>query len=190
MADVDRFRGYEEEEVHLIEHQQRLDHDKLMWGLRMGPVCERLIKAKARSHLQPYLIDHNARIFEPNHAISHPTDWPVEAGVVSQTISIQDALQLTEEGHCWLPRPWYHDEAGPGSITMRHLMVSRCVYCSSKDHTITYCPNPHHLCDSRLSCIVPSYHHNFGIGCPHTRYHYLDMGDDTLVVPDDEYTSN
>ena len=190
VADVDRFRGYEEEEVQLIEHQQRLDRDKLMWGLRMGPICERLIKAKARSCLQPYLIDHDARIFEPNHAIPHPTDWPVEAGMVSQTISIQDTLQLTEEGHCWLPHPWYHDVAGPGSTTIRHLMVSWCVYCSSRDHSITYCPNPHHLCDSRLSCIVPSYHRNFGVGCPHTHYHHLDMGDNTLVVPDDGYTSD
>ena len=190
VVDVNRFQGYEEEQVQLAERQQRLDHDKMMWGLRMGPVHDCLIKAKAHSRLQPYLIDHDTRIFEPNHAIPHPTDWPVEAGVVSQTISIQDALRLTEEGHCWLPRPWYHDEAGPGSTTMRHLMVSRCVYCLSRDHTIMYCPNPHHLCDSRLSCIVPSYHRNFGIGCPHTCYHYLDMGDDTLVVLDDGYTSD
>ena len=149
-----------------------------MWGLRMGPVRERLIKAKAHSRLHPYLVNPNAHIFEPNPAISHPTDWPVEMGMVSQTISIQDALQLTEEGHRWLPRPWYHDEAGPGSTTMRHLMVSRCVYCLSRDHSITYCPNPHALCDSRLSCIIPSYHRNFSVGCPHTRYHYLDMGDE------------
>ena len=185
VADVDRFRGYEEEQVNLIERQQRLDRDKLMWGLRMGPVRERLIKAKACSHLHPYLADPDARIFEPNPTISHPADWPVEMGMVSQTISIQDALQLTEEGHHWLPRPWYHDEAGPGSTTMRHLMVSRCVYCSSRDHSITYCPDPHKLCDSRLSCIIPSYHRNFGVGCPHTRYHYLDMGDEEFVIPDD-----
>ena len=191
VVDVDRFRGYEEEQVHLIERQQRLDQDKLMWGLRMGPVRERLTKAKARSRLHPYLIDPtDARIFEPNPAISHPADWPVEMGMISQTISIQDALQLTEEGHHWLPHPWYHDEAGPGSNTMRDLMVSRCVYCLSRDHSIMYCPRPHHLCDSQLSCIIPTYHRNFGTGCPHTRWHYLDMGDDELVIPDDGYTSD
>ena len=191
VADVDRFRGYEEEQVNLIDRQQRLDRDKLMWGLRMGPVCECLIKAKARSRLHPYLTDPtDARIFEPNPAISHPADWPIEMKTVHQTISIQDALQLTEEGHRWLPRPWYHDEAGPGSNTMRNLMVSRCVYCSSRDHTITYCPRPHYLCDSRLSCIIPTYHRNFGTGCPHTRWHYLDMGDDELVVPDLGNTSD
>ena len=80
----------------------------------MGPVHEHLIKAKARSRLHPYLTDPEACIFEPNPAISHPADWPVEMGMISQTLSIQDALQLTKEGHRWLPRPWYHDEAGPG----------------------------------------------------------------------------
>lgn len=88
--------------MHLLERHQQLEHNKMMWGLRVGPVCNRLIKAKARSRLQPYLIDHKACIFELNPAIPHPTDWPVEAGVVSQTISIQDALQLMEEGHHWL----------------------------------------------------------------------------------------
>ena len=189
IADVDQLQGFEEEQVHLLERQHRLDHDKMMWGLRVGPVHNQLIKAKAQSHLQPYLIDYDARIFEPNPAIPHPADWPIEAGVRSHTISIQDALQLTEDGHCWLPHPWYHDEVGPGSITMHHLMVLRCVYCSSRDHTITYCSNPHHLCDARLSCIVPSYHRNFGVGCPHTQYHYLDMGDDELVIVDDGNTS-
>ena len=189
IADVDRLWGFEEEQVNLLERQRRLEHDKMMWGLRVGPVCNQLIKAKARSCLQPYLIDHDARIFEPNPAIPHPADWPVEAGIVSQTISIQDALQLMEEGHCWLPRPWYHDEAGLGSTTMHHLMVSCCIYCLSRDHSIMYCPHPHHLCDARLSCIVPTYHRNFGIGCPHTRYHYLDMGDNELIIPDDGYTS-
>ena len=146
-ADINRLQGYEEEHVHLLECQQCLERDTLLWSRRIGPVRERLITAKARTRLHPFLTDNHVRIYNPNPAIPHPLDWPtnqaVELNIQHQYIDIGTALRLTEEGHLWLPRPWYHDEAGPGSTTTTMLMVSRCVYCSSHVHSITYCPNPH-----------------------------------------------
>jgi hypothetical protein len=43
---------------------------------------------------------------------------------------------------------------------------SICIYCNDLDHSPPQCPDPHHLCPDRLSCIIPSYHTNFGKHCP------------------------
>jgi hypothetical protein len=75
----------------------------------------------------------------------------------------------------WLPHPWYHDEvqAGPTPMPLSHRSI--CVYCNDLNHTPTQCPNPHHLCPDHLSCIIPSYHTNFGKHCPaDLRRHLLD----------------
>jgi hypothetical protein len=66
----------------------------------------------------------------------------------------------------WLPHPWYHEESQPGSTPMplSHCMV--CVYCNGLDHTQVTCPDPYHLCNDCLSCIIPSYHINYGGQCP------------------------
>ena len=174
---MDHLRGLEEEHGRLKDCQQDIEKQLHQCNLKLGPVCTHLIKAKACTHLHPYLTDNDVHIYEPNPAVPHPTDHPAERGVQAQYISIGDTLQLTEEGHWWLPHPWYHDKAGTGMTTSINLVLSCCIYCTSTEHTLTYCPDPHFLCSTCISCIVPTYHCNNCGGCPSECYHFTDLLD-------------
>jgi hypothetical protein len=66
----------------------------------------------------------------------------------------------------WLPHPWYHEEAQAGSNPMPLSHHTICAYCNDLHHAPAQCPDPHHLCADRLSCIIPSCHINFGDHCP------------------------
>jgi hypothetical protein len=71
---------------------------------------------------------------------------------------MEEALTVPDEVS-WLPHPWYHDEAQLGSNSMSLSHHSICVYCNDITHSPAQCPD-------RLSCIIPSYHTNFGDDCP------------------------
>lgn len=82
-------------------------------------------------------------------------------------LTMEQAMGLSAMGQVhWLPRPWYHDEDQPGSSNSFSLCHNLCVYCNNPAHVATNCPTPHHLCGDRLCCFIPSYHKNFGSGCP------------------------
>ena len=105
---------------------------------------------------------------------------PTPATLVSTETSISPwnkpwVFPLWDKVH-WLPRPWYHDEDQPGNSNQFSLCHNLCPYCNNPDHSPPQCPAPHHLCNDRLSCIIPSYHKNFGAGCPADACrHLIDM---------------
>ena len=155
-----------EEEERQIAHQCReLDNDTLHLEHRLGPVCRHLRAAQAYSHMHPYL-NGEARVPRPhshNPGLYHK--YP---------LTMEQAMGLSTMGQVhWLPRPWYHDKDRPGSLCSFSLHHNLCPYCNDLGHSATQCPTPHHLCNERLSCIIPSYHKNFGSGCPADSCHYL-----------------
>jgi hypothetical protein len=87
-------------------------------------------------------------------------------------LTMEEALTINNDVS-WLPHPWYHKETQPGSTPMPLLHCTICIYCNNIAHPLAACPNPHHLCPDHLSCIIPSYHTNFGEYCPADPHHHL-----------------
>jgi hypothetical protein len=159
IADVDRHRALEEEERQIAHHRRELENDTFDLTQKLHPVRLRLRQAQAYPRVHPYLTG-KARVPLPGsaHPASH-RDYP---------LTMEEALTIdtTSANITWLPRPWYHEEAQAGSTPMPLSHRSICVYCNDLNHTPAQCPEPHHLCLDRLSCIIPSYHINFGDHCP------------------------
>jgi hypothetical protein len=168
IADVDRHRALEEEERQLTHRRRELENDTFDLSQKLRPVRLRLRQAQAYPHVHPYLTG-KARVLLPGSArpASH-RDYPL---TMEEALTIDTAsADIT-----WLPQPWYHEEAQAGSTPMPLSHWSICVYCNDLNHAPVQCPEPHHLCPDHLSCIIPSYHINFGDHCPaDPRHHVLD----------------
>ncbi|KAF8262987.1 hypothetical protein EI94DRAFT_1807943 [Lactarius quietus] len=100
IADVDHHRGLEETHQVLLEEQKALDRKFSSWCDKWGAVRTRLIKARTRTHLHPYL--------EDEIKIPHPQDErPAHLRTPKFTITGANKLYW-DEGVAWLPCPWYH----------------------------------------------------------------------------------
>jgi hypothetical protein len=166
IADVDRHRALEEEECQLAHCHRELENDMFDLQQKLCPVRQRLRNAQAYPCVHPYLAD-KAKVLFPgsSHPASH-RDYP---------LTMEEALtiDIARADITWLPRPWYHEEAQAGSNPMPLSHRSICIYCNDLHHSPAQCPDPHHLCPDRLSCIVPSYHVNFGECCLADPCHHL-----------------
>jgi len=177
VADVDRFRGLAEAQTRLRAEQEALDKKLATWRDQWGPVRSRLINARARSRVHPYL--------ENEAPVPLPYDErPRELRHAHLTVS--EALgRFREEGVRWLPRPWYHDEDYTHTTEASVLRPPSCYYCTSPYHIGYDCLRPHARCDERACCVVPRHHKSYTSGaptggCPHQDVHIHDD-------PSDEY---
>jgi hypothetical protein len=168
IADVDRHRALEEEERQLAHRRRELENDAFNLNQKIEPIHQCLRNTQAYPRVHPYL---SGKEKVPFPGLSRPAyfrDYP---------LSMREALTIdtTSADVTWLPRPWYHEEGQAGSTPMTISHCSICLYCNDLNHVPTQCPDPHHLCPDRLSCIIPSYHTNFGDHCPaDPRRHLLD----------------
>ena len=158
ITDVDMHQELEEEERQIAHHRRELDNDTLHLEHKLGPICQHLHEAQAYPHVHPYLM-REAKVPCPH---SHnPTLYH------NYPLTMEQAMGLSTMGQVhWLPCPWYHDKDQPGNNSSFSLHHNLCVYCNDPDHSTINCPSPHHLCNDRLCCIIPSYHKNFGSHCP------------------------
>jgi hypothetical protein len=158
IADADRHRALEEEEWQLAHHHRELENDTFDLGQKLRPVHQRLRNAQAYPHVHPYLAGKEKVPFPGSSCPASHHDYP---------LSMKEALTINtiSADVTWLPCPWYHEEeqAGSNPMTLSHHPI--CVYCNNLNHAPAQCPDPHHLCPDRLSCIIPSYHINFGEHC-------------------------
>jgi hypothetical protein len=156
IADVDRHHVLEEEECLLAHQHRELENDTFDLQLKLCPIHQHLCNAQAYPHVHPYLAG-TAKVPLPYSArpASH-CDYP---------LTMEEAMTIDTNVN-WLPCPWYHKENQPGSTPMPLSHHTLCMYCNGLDHSLATCPNPHHLCNDCLSCIIPSYHTNFGEHCP------------------------
>ena len=157
IANVDMHRELEEQERHIAHRCCELDNDTLHLERKLGPVRRHLRTAQAYPRVHPYL-DGDAKVPQPHsHNPSLYRDYD---------LTMEQAMGLSTMGQVhWLPCPWYHDEDQPGNSNQFSLRHNLCPYCNDPDHAPPQCPTPHHLCNDRLCCIIPSYHKNFGSGC-------------------------
>jgi hypothetical protein len=168
IADVDRHHALEEEECQLAHHRRELENDMFALHQKLCPVRLCLRNAQAYPRVHPYLAGKAKVPFPGSSRPASHRDYP---------LSMEEALTIDtiSADITWLPRPWYHKEAQAGSTPMPLSHRSICVYCNNLNHAPAQCPDPHHLCPDRLSCIIPSYHTNFGDHCPaDLRCHILD----------------
>ena len=168
IANVDMHRELEEQE-RLIAHRRReLNNDTLHLERKLGPVCRQLRAVQAYPRVHPYL-DGDAKV-PRSHSHNPGLYW-------DNDLTMEQAMGLSTMGQVhWLPRLWYHDEDQPGHSNQFSLHHNLCPYCNDPNHSPPQCPAPHHLCNDRLCCIIPSYHKNFGSGCPaDARRHLIDM---------------
>jgi hypothetical protein len=100
---------------------------------------------------------------------------------LSQTTSqhhYPEALGLYwEEEPQWLPHPWYHDK-DLSSHLPEVFLSNKCAYCHSLYHAPPQCLCPHSLCDTHLSCIIPTNHSAYMGACLHAHYHIQDDDND------------
>jgi hypothetical protein len=168
IADVDRHRALEEEERQLAHHRRELENDTFDLCQKLRLVHLRLRNAHAYPCIHPYLARKAKVPFPGSSCPASHQDYP---------LSMEEALTINtiSTNVTWLPRPWYHEEAQAGSTPMPLSHCSICVYCNDLNHAPAQCPDPHHLCNDHLSCIIPSYHTNFGDHClADPRRHILD----------------
>src|SRR6201996_4901121 len=101
LADVDRHRVLITEEATLRRHEAELQKDWFKWRNKVGPVHNRLIAAKARARLHPYL----------TNQIPLPIDEHRP-----EAITVTDALLLNNRlPQFHLPMPWLAGEERPGA---------------------------------------------------------------------------
>jgi hypothetical protein len=168
IADVDRHRALEEEERQLAHRCRELENDMFDLHQKLRPVRLCLRKAQAYPRVHPYLAGKARVPFPGSSCPASHRDYP---------LTMQEALTIDtiSANVTWLPRPRYHEESQAGSTPMPLSHCSICIYCNNLNHEPAWCPDPHHLCPDRLSCIIPSYHTNFGDHCPaDPRRHVLD----------------
>jgi hypothetical protein len=168
IADVNRHRALEEEECQLVHRRRELENDTFDLQQKLRPVCLHLHNAHAYPRVHPYLTGKTRVPFPGSSRPASHRNYP---------LSMEEALMIDTvcADVTWLPRPWYHEEAQAGSSPMPLSHRSICIYCNDLHHSPAQCPDPHHLCPDRLSCIIPLYHTNFGDHCPaDPRCHILD----------------
>jgi hypothetical protein len=168
IADVHRHRALEEEERQLAHRHRELENDTFDLHQKLCPVRLRPRNAQAYPRVHPYLTGKTKVPFPGSSRPASHRDYP---------LTMEEALTIdtTSANVTWLPRPWYHEEAQAGSTPMPLSHRSICIYCNDLHHSPAQCPDPHHLCPDRLSCIIPSYHTNFRDHCPaDPRRHILD----------------
>ena len=157
IADVDMHRELEEQKRHIAHLRCELDNDTLHLERKLGPVRRRLRTTQAYPRVHPYL-DGDAKVPRPHSC--NPSLY------CNYDLTMEQAMGLSTMGQVhWLPCPWYHDEDQPGNSNQFSLRHNLCPYCNNPDHAPPQCPAPHHLCNDRLCCIIPSYHKNFSSGC-------------------------
>ena len=155
-----------EEQERLIAHRcWELDNDALHLERKLGPVHHHLRAAQAYPRVHPYL-DGDTKVPRPQSC--NPGLY------CDYDLTMEQAMGLSTMGQVhWLPRPWYHDKDHPGNSSQFSLRHNLCPYCNDPDHSPPQCPAPHHLCNDCQCCIIPSYHKNFGSGCPADAHRHL-----------------
>ena len=206
-ADTDRLRELALEDVVLTRHEQELADERTSWRVRNAETRSRLIKARVRSHIHPYL---NYTALIPNH---YRPETMCTGGVTLAT-AVTDTC---ERNLRWYTMPQYHDDDAQASrsskptpfphrcrlckqLQPRHTVWDcparkDCHYSKGRDHTSDNCNNPHALCFTKSECVVPFTHHHAlsrqARWCPaaalHARYYTNDWGYDGEDTPYDDY---
>jgi hypothetical protein len=88
----------------LQARQRQLDRDLSQWRSQMGPLCQCLYRAQAKSRLHPYLERQAPIPAPPSYLLANHLN-----PFLSHTISMDKALALDPPGVYRSDRPWYHE---------------------------------------------------------------------------------
>jgi hypothetical protein len=168
LADVDRYRAHMLEYKNLLVQRKILEDKFFKWRSKSTPLCQRLEKAQARSHLHPYL-QLGECITCPFHYRTAPLPEP-------QTFSMAQCLLIdVESGDRKSLRPWFEDRWGVKYTFPDPPLCCRCAYCHAPNHYSTACPRPHSKCHTTIRCLVPCRHASYGGGCHAHHFHLVEV---------------
>ena len=206
-TDTDHFHELAVKDVVLTRHEQELADERTRWRVRNTETRSRLIKARVRSRIHPYL----------NHTALIPDHYRPET---MRTGGVTLATAITNTHKCnirWYTMPQYHNDNTQASrsskptpfphhchlckqLQPRHMVWDcparkDCHYCRGRDHSSDNCNNPHALCFTKSECVVPFTHRHAlsrqARRCPtahlHARYYTDDWGYDGEDTTYDDY---
>ena len=206
-VDTDRLRELAMEDVDLTRCEHELADECTRWRVRNAETRSRLIQARVRSCIHPYL----------NHTALIPDQYQPEnmcTGGVTLATAISDTHECSLR---WHTMPQYHDDDGQASrsskptsfphrcqlcqqLQPKHTIwdcpaCKDCHYCRGRNHLSEDCNNPHAICFTKSECVVPFTHRHalsrMARRCPaahlHSRYYTDNWGYDGEDTTYDDY---